>query len=61
MEIHKVALSLLASVGHHPYLRKAHSVYELEAEERQKGGEDIFCLFLLEFTVANTLFCHGTG
>lgn len=52
-------MSLLVCVGHHPYLHKAHSVHELEAEEGQECGEDLFCLFLLGFTVVATRIFHG--
>lgn len=58
--MHEVVLLSLVCVGCLPYLHKAHSVNQLETEEWQKGGEDKFCVFLLEFTVTSTVFLHGT-
>ena len=39
-----------------PHLHNAHSVEELKNEEREKG-EEKFCIFHMELTVAATVFC----
>lgn len=41
-----------------PYLHNAYFVEELENEERKKG-EEIFCVFHMELTVATTIFFLG--
>lgn len=41
-----------------PYLHNAHSVKELKNEEREKG-EEKFCVFHMELTVAATIFSLG--